>query len=125
MSRGAPEADDFHGQIVSKDGKQYDLYIELLNGFSPDALELDCRTREQGSKEWMWLCGIDIQRSKLIDTASTDEIFNKALDKINIEIKKAFGENKSPIPESGEERIKWLIQHALKIENNEVINGNK
>lgn len=125
MSRGTPEADDFHGQIVDKNGKHYDLYIELLEGFSSDALDLDCRTREQGTSEWKWLCGIDLYKSQMNDTVSTDDKFNKALDKINIEIKKAFGENNSPIPESGEERIKWLIQHALKIENNEVTNGNE
>ena len=118
MSRGTPEADDFTFVIDGSDGKKYDAYIEVLDGYTPFQLEVDCRTRLQGESKWAFLYSATIYDFEKLEGNKANEALSEALEEISIAIKKAFGVDSSPIPAGGRERIEWLVKNALTEKDN-------
>jgi len=79
------------------------------------------RIVEKVGNEFSFIDEIFIEPTLLINKEKTDEEFNKALEKINVIVKKVFsGSNNEP--EKGNERMVWLINN-LKVEDNKIING--
>tara|TARA_Y100000310_G_scaffold342527_1_gene446152 strand:- start:1905 stop:2291 length:387 start_codon:yes stop_codon:yes gene_type:complete len=122
---GAPSAGAKHFVLDGKH-KQYDAYIDIVEYFTGQ-WGIDCRYREIGtSGKWVWLLAPQIIENQLGNESSADEALSQAIKLINEEIKTVFGGEVKPIPESGIERLEWIVTNGLKVENNVIsiaVNG--
>lgn len=112
MAVGKPSINAFFFDINSNN-KVYEVYIDVTN--FPDTNDfLDCRYREKGSNgEWEWVLSPDL--FDINSTQNTDKAFSDAIGKINVKLKEMFNlDVDTTIPESGVERIKWLLLNSLK-----------
>jgi len=72
---------------------------------------------KNNSGDWIYIAEPTIFETNLTTTESTDEAYKKSLDKINIAMAEMFGGDTSE-PESGTDRIKWLVDNKTIVENN-------
>lgn len=117
---GMPEADDFTFVLTAANGEKYDAFIEVskITGFS--STELDIRTRKQGnpSAEWDFLHGMTFYESDIDTKQKTDELLDEFISQANEAIKKVFGSASVEAPESGVERLEWVIKNKLQVNDN-------
>lgn len=124
-----PEPDDYMAVLENSKGEGFDVFVEIseITGFS--SKELDCRYRKIGSNsdKWTFLHGMQIYEHELDTGEKTDAIFNKFAEELKEAIKKVFRAQSIEIPESGFERLDWLVKNRLTVKDNmiEVTNGNE
>jgi len=77
------------------------------------------RAEYQKEGNWTYITAPTLFESKMTTKESTDDEYIKALAEINSKMAEMFGEEPSE-PESGSERIQWLMDNKTFVENNEL-----
>lgn len=88
-----------------------------LNMMFPGQYELRSEYQKEGV--WTYILGPTLFESNMTTKEDTDDEYVKALDAINEKMAAMFGEEPAE-PESGSERILWLMDNKTFVENNEL-----
>ena len=120
MAFGDPTEGAYH--FVIEGDKNYDAFIQVLDydGFS----NLDLRYKLTDASKWTWFSSggdVELNESQLTNKADTDAEIDRILDLYNAAIKKAFGSDSGSEPESGLERVRWLIKNGHVTESNNIL----
>lgn len=91
-----------------------------LNVIVPGVM-LGLRCEALINDEWSYVKEVSFTPEEISTKADTDAVFQKCLDEINVSLEEALGGgNPSEEPESGEERIQWLLDNRLKVVDNKL-----
>ena len=93
--------------------------IKLNPIFPPNQYGIRCTYEHAGDEKY--LLEVGLFASHMTTKEKTDEVFTKAIQQIAAEIEKTFGKAPSAGPESGVERIEWLIKSQLAVVNGKLV----
>ena len=115
--------------IIDGATKQYDAFFDVVQIGSESYGEV--RYRPLGSPPetpWVYMPPVtkagqdtEFDANKMLTAEATDAEIDTVLDALNEGIKKAFGAGPTDKPESGIERVRWLLKNNAITENNNVL----
>ena len=105
--------------------KQLTIYdqtirIQLVDPFGTGS-EILLDTRYKVGDSWAYLAAPSLFLDQITTKAKTDELFENAIAEINAALEEAFGKV-STEPESGIERVRWLVQ-GLTVQDDKIVNN--
>ena len=125
---GDPSADAYFFTIDAGD-KQYDAHFDI-NDIGGDFYG-DVRYRALNSAPdtpWIYLPpvgDVEFDASKMTTASDTDAEIDTVLDALSKGIEKVFGGSSTTKPESGIERVRWLLKNGGITEANNVLARNE
>ena len=131
MSNSEPSASAYFF-IIDGATKQYDAFFDIVQIGAENYGEVRYRALSSSpDTPWVYLSpvtksgqDVEFDANKMLTASDTDAEIDTVLNALNEGIKKAFGGSSTTKPESGIERVRWLLKNnAITEQNNTLTRG--
>lgn len=97
------------------------FYVDIKNDIDYIMMRLSMKRAEDVN--WVYFAHESIFFDQVKTAEATDAKFSEAVDKFNRKLVEYFGKDESVAPESGEQRLIWLVKNKLEFNDKLVIKG--